>query len=143
LFGFYYCLTRPEENYGTYLDFTTGGRITIYRNGAFMKRDYDSEVLYEMYKKKSDLLDEAVAIIKDNNDAGESSRRGRLFLEKMGVSTYPEEKEVKFPIPRDDVKPPKKATITEAEFDEYVGFIHNWYPSQQKELGKLKKRLFG
>jgi hypothetical protein len=112
-------------------------------------KNYDSEVLYEMYKKKcaelewaTKMLVDATAIIKDLGECGISGRRERDFLKSVGVETEP--KEVKFPIPRDnDVKPPKKATITESEFDEYVGFIYNWYPSQQKELGKLKKRIFG
>jgi hypothetical protein len=113
----------------------------LHSNGNFMK-NYDSEVLYEMYKKKCEKLDEAIAIIKELGECGISGRRERDFLKSVGVETEP--KEVKFPIPRDnDVKPPKKATITESEFDEYVGFIYNWYPSQQKELGKLKKRIFG
>jgi hypothetical protein len=36
----------------------------LHSNGNFMK-NYDSEVLYEMYKKKCEKLDEAIAIIKE------------------------------------------------------------------------------
>jgi hypothetical protein len=43
---------------------TNGDLRNLYHNGDFMK-NYDSEVLYEMYKKKCEKLDEAIAIIKE------------------------------------------------------------------------------
>jgi hypothetical protein len=128
-------------------------------------KNYDSEVLYEMYKKKCDenellehdlknlacfrkmylkekkKLEEAIVIIKDLGECGISGRRERDFLKSVGIETEP--KEVKFPIPRDDVKSQKKVTLSEAQFDEYVGNTVACYPSEIKALKNLRERIFG